>query len=151
MAQSTGLPPPHVELAARRQVYAAVKSRVLGAAAAASASSTLTTPAGGNSSTSSSTGPSATQAAPAQGPVQVLTDYSHLPVVFVSVNSPEELARLKSSPDVLSVAPNKRVRATSSAALDLIGQPTVARSWKGKGTVVTLDSGETGACPSWRY
>jgi hypothetical protein len=136
LAQSASLPPDSaaaVEIEARSQAYAAVKTKVLGLAAAEAVASGSTLPTG-------------TAPAPASPSLQVLADYSHLPVTYVSISSAAELARLRADPDVLSVSPNRRVKPAASAALELIGQPAVAaRKWAGSGTVLVIDSGKNWA------
>lgn len=75
--------------------------------------------------------------------VEVLEDYSHLPITFVSISSAEELARLRAHPDVVNVEPNQvAFTATLSDALQHIGQPAVqAQGYLGRGTVVVMDTG----------
>lgn len=132
-AQAAGLAPAStvdIDNAARSQVYAAVKAKVLGPAAAEAIAT-------------DSTSQQRDAPASATPSLQVLADYSHLPVTYVSISSDEELERLRVHPDVLSVSPNRRVKPVASAALELVGQPAVAaRKWSGSGTVVVVDTGK---------
>jgi hypothetical protein len=75
--------------------------------------------------------------------VQLLEEFTHLPVAFVSISSADDLARLQAHPDVLNVEPNKLAYpAALSHALQHIGQPAVqAQGFVGHGTVVVIDSG----------
>jgi hypothetical protein len=126
ISAASALPAAQADTAARLQHFRALKARVLqGAAGAASTA---------NAGTASEPLPS----------VQVLEDFSHLPITFVSIRNAEELARLRAHPNVLNVEPNKvAYPATLSEALQHIGQPAVqAQGYVGGGTVVILDTGE---------
>jgi hypothetical protein len=92
------------------------------------------------------TGAASTDAEPLTS-VQVLEDFSHLPITFVSISSADELARLRAHPDVLNMEPNKLAYpAALSDALQHIGQPAVqAQGYLGRGTVVVIDSGRLSA------
>jgi hypothetical protein len=130
------LPPVRAASVARQQVFAAVKASVLGAAQQqpVQPAASLVTTEGGAATTT---------AAAAQGPtLQLVADYSHLPLSLVSISSPEELARLRANPLVTSVTANGVVRTMAMAGLSMIGQPAVLeRGYVGAGTVVTVDTG----------
>jgi hypothetical protein len=113
---------------ARRQVYAAVKSSVLGATTAtATSTDAVVTEAG---------------AAQPQPSLAVVTDYSHMPITLVSISSAAELARLRANPYVASVSADGIVRTMAMNGLDLIGQPAAQQlGYVGSGTVVTVDTG----------
>ena len=134
IAQSAGaaVPSPEAESLARQQVYGAIKARVLGAAAAPS-SAGVTEEAGVASAQQQQA-----------GTVQVLKDYSHMPITFASISSAAELARLRAHPDVASVVANGIARPMVMAGLELIGQPAVVQQgYTGSGgTVVVIDSGK---------
>ena len=58
--------------------------------------------------------------------LEVLQDYSVLPVQFLRVSSREQLRRLGADPSVIGVGPNRKDRAFLSQSLPLIGQPAAA-------------------------
>lgn len=126
----------HAAAVARRQVYAAVKSRVLGGGGAAASPTASVV-------TESSSGAAQAQSQLPLAPVQVLADYSHLPITFVSISSAVELARLRSNPEVLSVKPNGVARTMGmQGGLAMIGQPAAAeRGFVGGGSVAIIDTG----------
>lgn len=128
------LPPVKAASVARQQVFSAVKASVLGAAQqpVQPAASLVTTEGGAAATTAAAQGPT----------LQLVTDYRHLPLSFVSIRSPEELARLRANPLVASVTANGVVRTMAMAGLSMIGQPAVLeRGYVGSGTVVTIDTG----------
>lgn len=116
---------------ARVQVFDTVKSRVLNAAVISPVAG-LITPEGA--------------AAQPQPSLQVVLDYSHLPITAVSISSAAELSRLRAHPDVLSVTPNLVARTTNTASYNAVGQPVVtARGYIGTGqTAVIIDTGQKG-------
>ena len=125
ISAASALPAAQADTAARLQHFRALKARVLqGAAGAASTA---------DAGTASEPLPS----------VQVLQDFSHLPITFVSISNADDLARLRAHPDVLNVEPNKvAYPAALSDALQHIGQPAVqAQGYLGSGTVVVIDTG----------
>jgi uncharacterized repeat protein (TIGR02543 family) len=75
--------------------------------------------------------------------VDQLRTYGALPIVAVKINSPSELQRLATSPDVVSVQPNARNTTSLAQSLPLIRQPQVAAAnHKGAGTAVAvIDTG----------
>lgn len=95
-------------------------------------------------------------AALAPGDHEVLRDYSHLPMVFLRLRTPEALQRLMARREVEAVFVNEAYRRLLAESLPLINQPAVAAAGHvGTGTtVVVLDSGadytqpEFGSCPS---
>jgi len=75
--------------------------------------------------------------------LRVLQDYQALPVLFVRVTSPQELARLKADPSVVGIGANREDTLDLTQSLPLIGQPQAAAAGHtGAGTAVAvLDSG----------
>jgi hypothetical protein len=133
VSTAAGLDAPTVQTqsTARQQVYAAVKSSVLSSVRAPAAAVPTATAA------------SVTEEAGARTQtLQVLDDYSHLPITYVSIASAEEVAQLRASPYVASVQADGVVRTMAMNGLDMIGQPAVLeRGFAGTGTVVTIDTG----------
>ena len=70
-------------------------------------------------------------------------DYSHLPMSFLRVPSPEALAALAERPEVVAVYANEKKYPTLTQSLPLIGQPAVETlGHTGAGTTVAvLDTG----------
>lgn len=126
-ASVTELPAHQATIAAQVQVYAAVKASVLGAALISPSSSLVT--------------PEVTDQP--QGNLHIVRDYSHLPIVAVSISSPAVLDRLRAHPDVLAVEPNWIARTANTQAFGLVGQPMVTASgyWGNGNTAVTIDTG----------
>jgi hypothetical protein len=142
---STGIDLPTVKAAdkARQRAYAAAKTSVLGVLSpavqptAAVAPDSVTTEAGAAASTAA--------ARARHPPVQLIRDYTHLPISFVQISSPEELARLRANPMVASVVANGVARKMTMSGLSMIGQPAVVEhGYLGAGTVVTIDTGAVG-------
>ncbi|MEW6053884.1 MAG: PKD domain-containing protein [Nitrospirota bacterium] len=77
------------------------------------------------------------------GDVEVLMDYSHLPMMFLKFRSLQSLNQLLSNPDVIRAYENQPYRHFLSQSLPLINQPQVAASGRvGTGTAVAiLDTG----------
>jgi Ca2+-binding RTX toxin-like protein len=75
--------------------------------------------------------------------LRVLQDYPALPVQFVRVSSPRELARLSADPSVVGIGANREDTLDLTQSLPLIGQPVAqAAGHTGAGTAVAvLDSG----------
>ena len=75
--------------------------------------------------------------------LRVLQDYQALPVQFVRVTSPQELARLRADPSVIGIGANREDTLDLTQSLPLIGQPAAqAAGFTGAGTAVAvLDSG----------
>lgn len=75
--------------------------------------------------------------------LEVLTDYSHLPMAFVRVHSIEALEALAERVEVYRIGANEPMQLHTTESLPLIGQPGVAGSGKvGAGsTIAVLDSG----------
>jgi chitodextrinase len=75
--------------------------------------------------------------------VEVLKDYSHLPVNFVRVRSRQTLDRLLAQPGVVGVFEDRLEQKMLAQSLPLVGQPQVAAQGKlGAGTAVAvLDTG----------
>jgi len=84
----------------------------------------------------------------------VLKSYSHLPMLFLRLNTPNALARLMARSDVVAVYPNATKFPILAQSLPLIGQPvTAAAGDAGAGsTELVIDSGtnytraEFGSC-----
>lgn len=81
----------------------------------------------------------------------LLKPYSHLPMLFLRVNTPNALARLAARPDVLAVYPNATKFPILAQSLPLIGQPAAAGAGDdGTGaTVLVIDSGTTYTRPEF--
>lgn len=109
------------------QVYKAVKASVLGAAFVNPSSSLVT--------------PEVTEEP--QGSLQIVRDYSHLPIVAVRISSAAVLERLRADSNVLSVEPDLIARTANTKAFGLVGQPMVTASgyWGIGNTAVTIDTG----------
>jgi subtilisin family serine protease len=77
------------------------------------------------------------------GEGETIKDYSHLPMVFMKVNSLSALQQLLDRPEVVRVYENKQKFAVLSSSLPFINQPQVASmNIKGGGTAVAvLDTG----------
>ena len=75
--------------------------------------------------------------------IQVVKDYSHLPMSFVRFGSKAALVRFLASSDVVRVYKNEIRQRSLTQSLPLIGQPSVATAGHiGSGTTVAvLDSG----------
>lgn len=75
--------------------------------------------------------------------IEVLRDYSHLPIAFLRFSSLPALTRFIARTEVLAVRENRTYRQSLAESLPLIGQPTVAGSGRtGAGaTVAVLDTG----------
>lgn len=126
------LPPVTAASVARKQVYAAVKASVLRTQPVQPTAAAVSTEAGAASTAAQAPGPA----------VQMVTDYSHLPISYISISSPEELARIRANRLVASVTANGIVRKMDMAGLSMIGQPAVIeRGYVGSGTIVTIDTG----------
>jgi hypothetical protein len=141
-AAAEGMPPAEVLTAARQQVNAVVKARVLGGAAMQQ----QVRPGG------HTRGPAVSGAPPgaaAQGSgggraghVAVVADYLNLPITLVSISSAAQLAALRAHPDVVSVVADRVVQPLLMNGLGLIGWPDVAAAGiTGQGTVAVLDTG----------
>lgn len=87
--------------------------------------------------------------------LEVVADYSHLPMAFMRIRSAAALARLAAHPDVRAVHRNDVLRTTLAEGSPLVGQPAAtAAGWGGAGaTVLVIDTGvlynrtEFGSCP----
>ncbi|MBI5074886.1 MAG: carboxypeptidase regulatory-like domain-containing protein [Nitrospirae bacterium] len=77
------------------------------------------------------------------GEQEVITDYSHLPMVFMRVDSLNSMQRLLSQPGVLKIFPNGVKYPVLTSSLPFINQPQVAAlGLKGGNTAVAvLDTG----------
>ncbi len=77
--------------------------------------------------------------------LEILGDYSVLPVIHVHVGSAQALNRLIQHGKVLSIDENLRLETTLAQSLPLIGQPTVWNNGSGYGgdgtTIAVLDTG----------
>ena len=75
--------------------------------------------------------------------LRVLQDYQALPVQFVRITSPQELAQLTADPSVIGIGANREDTLDLTQSLPLIGQPAAqAAGHTGAGTAVAvLDSG----------
>jgi hypothetical protein len=126
-ASVTALSAHQATIAAQVQVYQAVKASVLGAAFVSPSSSLVT--------------PEVTEQP--QGSLQIVHDYSHLPIVAVMISDAAVLERLRANPNVISVEANLIARTANTKTFNLVGQPVVAASgyWGVGNTAVTIDTG----------
>jgi hypothetical protein len=71
--------------------------------------------------------------------VEIIRDYSHLPMVFARVRSADGLMSILSNPGIVGVYEDRKEKPFLSVALPFIGQPPVAASGKvGAGTTVAV-------------
>ncbi len=75
----------------------------------------------------------------------LLKPYSHLPMLFLRLNTPNALARLTARPEVVAIYPNATKFPILTQSLPLIGQPTaIGAGDDGTGaTVLVIDTGTT--------
>ncbi|NWG87705.1 MAG: S8 family serine peptidase [Hydrogenophilaceae bacterium] len=80
----------------------------------------------------------------APGEVEVVREYSHLPMSFIRVRDLASLQKLLRRKDVLAIHPDEKLELHLNESLPLIGQPAVAgiANYRGGGTAVAvLDTG----------
>ncbi|ABB31683.1 peptidase S8 and S53 subtilisin kexin sedolisin [Geobacter metallireducens RCH3] len=82
---------------------------------------------------------------------EVVTDYSHLPMLFARIRSTKALDRLLTAPGIQAVYENRVLRPHLAESLPLIGQPPLAAIGKtGSGTTVAIiDSGINYTLPAF--
>lgn len=106
ISAASALPADQAMSLARQQVFASVKTRVLGAAVLNAANSLV--------------GPELVGGGQPQGSLQIERDYANLPITAVSISSAAELQRLRAHQEVLSVTPNLVARVANTQAFNLV-------------------------------
>jgi len=77
------------------------------------------------------------------GEVQILQEYSHLPMLLLQLSNSDTLRRLVTADSVSAVYEDKTISRLLAQSLPLIGQPSVASAgYRGSGTTIAvIDSG----------